>query len=64
MVSNDVYYCYLIFHENRTFGKIHQKGVKWVKAKKMAQNIPKIHDIRHNSCLLDGMSLKLGSNVS
>ena len=39
-------------------------GVKRGKRGKMDQNSPKIHGIRHNSCLLDRMSPKRGSNVS
>ena len=39
----------IVFRENRTFGKIRQKGVKWVKAKKWPKIYQKytISDITH-----------------
>ena len=64
LAENGLKWCLLLLYNFPRKSHIWQKGVKEGKRGKMAKNIPKIHNIRHNSCLLDRMSPKLGSNVS
>ena len=64
LAENGLKWCLLLLYNFSRKSHILQKGVKRGKMGKMAKNIPKIHNIRHNSCLLDRMSQKLGSNVS
>ena len=63
MAENGLKRCLLLLYNFSRKSHIWKKGVKRGKMGKMAQISPKIHNIRHNSCLLDQMSPKLGSNV-